>query len=79
MTVYRAEGFRIVIYSNDQEPRHVHVIKDGGEVKVSLDGDLGMPVPVLARGMSRRDVARALRIVMEQQASLIAEWERIHG
>lgn len=35
VTVLRAEGFRIVIFTNDHEPAHVHVFGDG-EAKIDL-------------------------------------------
>jgi len=35
VTVLRAEGLRVVIYSNDHKPSHVHVFGDG-EAKINL-------------------------------------------
>jgi hypothetical protein len=37
ITVYRAEGLRVVIFLNDYEPAHVHVFGDG-EAKINLTG-----------------------------------------
>jgi hypothetical protein len=37
-TVFVKEGFRFFFYSNDHEPRHVHVRKGDGEAVFNLDG-----------------------------------------
>jgi hypothetical protein len=79
VTVHREGAFRVVIHQNDHDPEHVHVFKDRGEVKINLIGMLGNPELVIAKGMSKREVAQALRIVVEQRDYLVAEWERIHG
>ena len=78
VTVLRAYGLRVVIFANDHQPAHVHVFGDG-EVKISLRGAGRAPELVWADAMSRGEVRRALRIVAEQQAFLLARWEEIHG
>ncbi|WP_424137830.1 DUF4160 domain-containing protein [Roseomonas chloroacetimidivorans] len=74
----RAEGLRVVIYTNDHMPAHVHVLGDG-EVKIDLAGPQGAPVLVWADGMTHGEVRRAMRLVTEQQAFLRQRWEDIHG
>ena len=74
----RAQGLRVVIYINDHDPAHVHVFGDG-EAKINLSGDGGLPMLIWADGMSRGEVRRALRLVAEQHAFLLARWEDIHG
>ena len=78
VTVLRAEGLRVVIFTNDHEPAHVHVFGDG-EAKINLRGAGGTPELVWADGMTRTEVRRALRIVAENQTLLLARWENIHG
>jgi hypothetical protein len=78
VTVLRAHGLRVVIYANDHRPAHVHVFGDG-EAKIDLLGADGTPDLVWADGMTRGEVRRAMRIVVEQQAFLLARWEDIHG
>jgi hypothetical protein len=78
VTVLRAHGLRVVIFLNDHEPAHVHVLGDG-EAKINLLGAGGAPELVWADGMGRGEVRRAMRIVTEEQASLLARWEEIHG
>ena len=77
VTVLRAHGLRVVVFANDHEPAHVHVFGDG-EAKINLRGADGAPALVWADGMSRGEVRRAMRIVVEQQAFLLARWEEIH-
>jgi hypothetical protein len=78
VTVLRAHGLRVVIYANDHRPAHVHVFGDG-EAKIDLLGPDGAPVLVWADGMTRGEVRRAVRLVAEQRAFLLARWEDIHG
>jgi hypothetical protein len=76
--VLRAQDLRVVIYVNDRDPAHFQVFGDG-EAKINLLGDDGSPMLIWADGMSRGEVRRALRIVTEEQAALLARWEEIHG
>lgn len=78
VTVLRAEGLRVVIFLNDHVPAHVHVFGDG-EAKIDLLGAGGAPELVWADGMTRGEVRRAMRVVVEGQAVLLARWKEIHG
>ena len=69
---------RVVIFVNDRLPAHVHVLGDG-EAKINLVGAEGAPALVWAEHMSRSDIRRAMRVVMEQRAFLLKRWEEIHG
>ncbi len=77
VTVFRAHGLSVVIFVNDHEPAHVHVYGDG-EVKINLAGPGGTPLLVWVDNMTRSEVRRALRIVIERQTALLAKWEEIH-
>lgn len=78
ITVHRAAGFCVVIFTNDHEPAHVHVLKDG-EAKINLAGPGDAPELVWAVDMTRADVRRAMAIVPEQRDHLLARWNEIHG
>ena len=78
VTVLRAHGLRVVIFSNDHLPAHVHVFGDG-EAKINLLGLDGSPTLMWADGMSRGEIRHAMRIVVEQQMMLLTHWENIHG
>lgn len=76
VTVHRETGLRIVIYTQDHQPAHVHVYGDG-DCKIDLCGDT--PKLLRVNGMSKTDVRRALRIVGEQREVLLERWNDIHG
>jgi Domain of unknown function (DUF4160) len=79
-TIKKKDGFRIVIYPNDHLPSHVHVIKSGSEVQVNLGSKEAEPSLVRIFGdISDKDVVRALDLVKEHQANLLAKWREIHG
>ena len=74
VTVFRLAGMRFVIYTDDHEPAHVHVYGDG-EVRVDI-----VTLSALSnRGMSKRDLARALQAVSDHQQLLLEKWTEIHG
>jgi hypothetical protein len=78
-TLLRQDGFEIRIYFDDHDPCHVHVFKAGGQAKIAL-ADLGSePSLLLVQGMSAKDAKRAIAIVTEHQAELLAKWEEFHG
>lgn len=78
VTVLRAEGFRIVIFTDDHEPAHVHVFGDG-EAKINLAGADERAELVWAVGMKHADIRRCIRLVDESREVLIARWNEIHG
>lgn len=78
VTIHRAHGLRIIIFTDDHEPAHVHVFGDG-QAKVNLVGTDGAPVLVWAEGMKANDLRRAMQIVRDEQAQFLARWREIHG
>lgn len=78
VTIYRAHGLRVIIFTDDHEPAHVHVFGDG-QVKINLIGPDGDPSLVWAQGMKGNDVRRAVQIVQDQQEAFLARWREIHG
>ena len=78
-TVFRQDGFSLVIYPDDHEPSHAHVKKAGTEVVINL-GDADMrPYERENKGMSMKNRRSALRIAGEQHAYLVEQWRRIQG
>ena len=77
-TVWRDGNLRIVIYTDDHPPPHVHVFGDG-ETKIALAGADGAPVVVRIVGADRREARRALEIVREKREHLLEKWNGIHG
>ncbi|MGE0665718.1 MAG: DUF4160 domain-containing protein [Sphingomonadales bacterium] len=78
VTIYRAHGLRIVIFTDDHEPAHVHVFGDG-HARINLTGPNGGPELVWAESMKRNDVRRAMDLVIEHQAAFLERWREIHG
>ncbi len=78
VTIFRAGGLRVIIFVDDHQPAHVHVFGDG-QAKINLLGADGAPELVWADGMTKSEVRRAMRIVVEGQALLLSRWEDIHG
>lgn len=78
VTIYRAHGLRIVIFSDDHEPAHVHVFGDG-QAKINLIGPEDKPVLVWAEDMKRSDVRRAMDMVTARRTEFLAHWREIHG
>ena len=77
VTIYRAQGLRVVIFVNDPEPAPMQVFGDG-EAKIELIGPDGEPELIWAEGMSRSEVRRAMQLVAGQQAAFLARWREIH-
>lgn len=77
VTIYRAHGLRVIIFTDDHEPAHVHVFGDG-HAKVNLVGLNGTPALVWVQGMKGNEVRRAMQIVRDQQAQFLARWREIH-
>ena len=73
VTVLQAAGMRFVIHTDDHEPAHVHVYGDG-EARI----DITEVAAISTRRMSKRDLARALTIVVENRQLLRNRWRELH-
>ncbi len=78
VVVHREAGLRFVIFKDDHEPAHVHVLGDG-DAKIRLFGADGLPKVEEAKRMKRPVLKRAKNIVKEQQLMLMKRWKEIHG
>jgi hypothetical protein len=75
-TIFRQDGFRIVIFPNDRLPPHVHVFKSGAEVKIELVSE---PSVLSVEGkIGNKDLVKALNLVVEHQSELLEKWREIH-
>lgn len=77
-TIIFQNGFRIVIYPTDHPPPHIHAFKSGQTV-VNLGDESTKPYIRENRGMSVQDERRALKLVAENQATLLIEWREMNG
>lgn len=78
VTIHRAHGLRVIIFTDDHEPAHVHVFGDG-QAKINLIGPDGAPTLVWAEGMKANELRRAVQLVRNQQEQFLARWREIHG
>lgn len=78
VTIHRAHGLRVIIFTDDHEPAHVHVFGDG-QAKINLIGPDGAPTLVWAEGMKANELRRAVQLVRDQQEQFLARWREIHG
>ena len=78
-TVFRFAGLRVVIYSNDHRPAHVHVIGNGNEAVFLLQCPMGPPELRENFGFTPPGLNRMLAVLMENTGSLCAAWSEIHG
>ena len=78
-TIYRQDGFEVMIYTNDHRPAHVHTFKAEAEVIINLSTGTAPPSVRTNINMGRTDERRALIIVAEHDDAFWVEWKRIHG
>jgi len=77
-TVLRFQGLRVVIYTNDHRPTHVHVIGRGREATFELHCPDG-PVEVRENfGFSLKELRQILEALRENLGELCQAWRRIH-
>lgn len=70
---------RFVIYVDDHDPPHVHVIGQGSEMKVFLFGSDGRPAMDYCIAMKANDCRRAMDIIERHSVDFHQRWQEIHG
>ncbi|WP_238332800.1 DUF4160 domain-containing protein [Acetobacter sp. DmW_136] len=75
-TLLRINGFRVVIYTADHVPMHVHVISADGEAVIEIGRKARL---IRAGGMKDKVIQEALVIVQDHTEMLAEAWEKIHG
>ena len=78
-TVDMIDGLRVVIYTNDHRPAHVHVIGNGCEAVFRLNCPEGPPELRENYRFSPRDLAKIMTALNSELLRLCAEWSKIHG
>lgn len=69
----------VVIYFNDHQPAHVHVIGRGCEAVFNLNCPDG-PIDLRENyGFSRREITQIEKVLTGHLAELCRQWENIHG
>ena len=74
-TVLRQGGFRLMIYTSDHEPMHVHVWYQGNEAVIRFETEI---VLLEERGFDRQQIRRAIAIVRQNREFLMKKWREIY-
>ena len=75
--IFREQGFKVVIYFDDHEPAHVHVLKSGAALKIEITGSCKLGK--VQGNISQKEANKALKLVRLHQAELLKIWEDTHG
>ena len=72
-TIFIFFGFRFMFYSNDHEPIHVHIIKDGHEAKYNVE-----PIEqVYNHGFKRHDILMIESVIEENKEVIVSRWKEV--
>jgi len=77
--VYRIDGLRVVIWSNDHRPAHVHVKGTDDEAVFNLNCPDGPPELRERFGFQLPEVNRIETALGEVIPALCEKWSEIHG
>jgi hypothetical protein len=78
-TVLHIFGLRVVIYSNDHRPAHVHVIGKDCEAVFRLNCPEGPPEVRENYGFPQKTLGNIGAELAKNLAKLCAQWREIHG
>lgn len=78
-TVLTMFGLRVVIYTNDHRPAHVHVQGNGCEAVFNLHCPVGPPTLRENYGFSKKDLTRIVGALTASLPQICDEWSRVHG
>ena len=75
-TIFRHDGLRYQIYSQDHEPKHIHVKGAGCEAKVLIDEPIAV---ARSAGFTPRELSRIREVVRSRARELEDAWHGIFG
>lgn len=78
-TVLTVDGFAIRIYTHDHSPAHVHVVRAGAVVVITLPTETADASIERVGRMTRSNIRKALDLVIANAVLLQEKWEEIHG
>lgn len=69
------QGLRMMIFTNDHEPMHVHVYCQGRGAVVEFD-----PIVKVRRnmGLTRHELRSAMTIIIDRREYLVQRWREIY-
>lgn len=71
-TIFILFGFIFKFYSDDHEPIHVHVVKDGKEAKYNVEPEV---VQVYNHGFKKNEISMIESVIEENTEVIIARWK----
>lgn len=71
-TVFIVFGFVFMFYSDDHNPIHVHVIKDGHEAKYNVDPEI---VQIYNHGFKKHEISLIESCIEENREVIVARWK----
>lgn len=71
-TIFIVFGFIFKFFSDDHDPIHVHVIKDGNEAKYNVDPEV---IRVFNHGFKKHELSLIEGIIEENRAVIINRWQ----
>ena len=78
-TVIVEDGFRLVIFTHDHGPAHVHVIKNRSQIRIILGAGNKLPrLDEVIGKIGNKDVQKAYSLVLKHHGKLIATWKKYH-
>jgi len=69
-TVLNLFGLRFYFYSNEHQPVHIHIEKDGDDAKI----EVATRTVVYNHGIKANDLRRALEIIEMYEAEIYEKW-----
>ncbi|MFL9937490.1 DUF4160 domain-containing protein [Paraburkholderia sp. RL18-103-BIB-C] len=79
-TIATINGYRVVIYTADHRPAHVHVIGAGFEIVFNLNCPNGpLDVRNIAGKVSDRTIYRIASLIEPEIVAFCAAWRKHHG
>ncbi len=78
-TLFRVGAWRVVIFLNDHEPAHVHVIGPEGRARFYLGRDPGDVALLEAEGIPTPILRRIAAQLIDRHAECLSTWNAIHG
>ena len=74
-TIFRIGNWRVMIYTDDHAPSHIHLVGPDGRAKIALNCPEGPAIPIEARGIS----SAVLKIALQRGEAAAAVEPRAVG
>ena len=69
-TLLKLNGFKFFFYSNEHEPKHIHIMKNDEFAKINLEN-----LEVLFSSFKSKDLAFVLKVIKEHKNEFERTWD----